>query len=73
MVDFEKVILRGGPFDGVAVHRPAGRWTRIQLTEGDGEPGCIIQRYRPKRDGSYVYDGPDTVRFVLPGLGGGAA
>ena len=60
------VKLAGGPFDGVEVPRPEGRWVRLVLREGDYERGATLHRYRPKRDGSYVYDGPDTVVALLP-------
>jgi hypothetical protein len=63
------VTLHGGPYHGVDVPRPTDRWGRITLSEGGHEPGETVYRYRPKRDGSYVYDGPDTVLFKLPAVG----
>lgn len=57
------VTLVGGPFDGIDVPRPDGRWDRLRIVDHDDEDTLHV--YRPKRDGSYVYDGPSKILFRL--------
>jgi hypothetical protein len=66
----EQVVLSGGPYDGVEVPRPAWRWDRINIVEDDDKTS---HAYRPKRDGSYVYDGEHQILFWVRDSSVGAA
>jgi hypothetical protein len=62
-----QVKLSGGPFHGIEVPRPEYRWGRLNIVDRDDED--VLHVYRPKRDGSFVYDGPTKVLFRLPAPG----
>lgn len=67
------VTLKGGPFGGVEMPAPAGRWTPI-VCEGTNVPEGMVARYKPTRDtGVWRFDGYDKVIAKLPLPSGASA
>jgi hypothetical protein len=51
--------LVGGPFGGFNVPKPKDRWARINVQ--DTEDLDLMHHYRPKRDGTWVYDDANQI------------
>lgn len=60
----DEIRLNGGPFDGFNVPKPRGRWARVRVEDSDDRD--LMHIYRPKRDGTWVYNGPDRILFRIP-------
>jgi hypothetical protein len=51
--------LVGGPFGGFNVPKPKDRWGRVQVEDTDDHD--VLHVYRPKRDGTWVYDDANQI------------